>query len=156
MINVLVSACLKGEKCRYDGNDNYIKDIDALMDIVNFIPVCPEVDGGLATPRAPSEIKDGRVIAKDGADVTEFFRKGAEKALQTAKEHNCKVALLKAKSPSCGSGKIYDGSFTRVLIDGNGITAQLLKENGIKVFCETEMCEFVGYIQEMSKEVQKW
>ena len=115
---------------------------------VNLIPVCPEVLGGLSTPRNPAESVDGKVISNVGKDVSEEYTKGAKIALETALRNNCKVALMKAKSPSCGSGKIYDGSFSRTLTDGDGITARLLKENGIKVFNETEIDEFLKCIME--------
>lgn len=148
MITVLVSACLTGVKCKYNGGDNYIKKIELLKDKANLICVCPEVDGGLATPRAPSEIKNGKVISKNGKDVTDAFVKGAQNALEKAQECGCKIALLKGKSPSCGSGKVYDGSFTGVLCDGDGVTARLLKQNDIKVFCETQIDELLRYIEQ--------
>ena len=97
------------------------------------IPICPEVMGGLPTPRVASERFDDKVITKDGRDVTEQFKKGAEECLFLAKKFEVKKALLKMKSPSCGSGKIYDGSFTHTLIDGDGLTAELLKNNGIEI-----------------------
>ena len=148
MNNVLISACLFGEKCRYDGKDNLIEKLDEIKKICNPIPVCPEVLGGLETPRNPSEIVGGKVISNVGKDVTDEYTKGAKIALETALENDCKIALMKAKSPSCGSGKIYDGSFSRTLADGDGITARLLKENGIKVFNETEIYEFLKCIME--------
>ncbi len=148
MVNVLISACLFGEKCRYDGKDNLIGELDLLKDRCNLVPVCPEVCGGLATPRNPSEIIGGRVVMKDGKDVTAEYVRGAEIALNTALENGCKIALMKAKSPSCGSGKIYDGTFSKTLTDGDGITVKLLKENGIKVFNETEITEFIQYFAE--------
>ena len=148
MKNVLISACLFGEKCRYDGKDNLIGKLDEIKEICNLIPVCPEVLGGLSTPRNPAEIVDGNVISNVGKDVSEEYTKGAKFALETALMNNCKVALMKAKSPSCGSGKIYDGSFSRTLTDGDGIAARLLKENGIKVFNETEIDDFLKCISE--------
>jgi uncharacterized protein YbbK (DUF523 family) len=146
MKNVLISACLYGEKCRYDGKDNLISRLDEIKKICNLIPVCPEVSGGLSTPRNPSEIVDGKVVMNDGSDVTAEYRKGAEIALKTALANNCKVALMKAKSPSCGSGKIYDGTFSRTLTDGDGVAVKLLKENGIAVFDETKIDDFLEYI----------
>lgn len=147
MKKLLISACLYGEKCRYDGGDNLIAELDLLRDKCTLIPVCPEVSGGLETPRNPSEIAGGRVVMNDGSDVTAEYTKGAEIALGTALENGCEVALMKAKSPSCGSGKIYDGTFSRTLTDGDGITVRLLKENGIKVFNETQIKELVEYME---------
>ena len=151
MKNVLISACLYGEKCRYDGKDNFLSRLDEIKKICNLIPVCPEVMGGLSTPRNPSEIVGGKVIMNDGTDVTKEYEKGAEITLKTALENGCKVALMKAKSPSCGVGKIYDGTFSRTLVDGDGVTVRLLKENGITVFNETQIDELIEYISEEEK-----
>lgn len=151
MKNVLISACLYGEKCRYDGKDNFLSRLDEIKKICNLIPVCPEVMGGLSTPRNPSEIVGGKVIMNDGTDVTKEYEKGAEITLKTALENGCKVALMKAKSPSCGVGKIYDGSFSRTLVDGDGMTVRLLKENGITVFNEMQINELIEYISEEEK-----
>lgn len=148
MINVLVSACLMGENCKYNGGNNYVKDIELIKTKANLVSVCPEVDGGLSVPRSPSEIRGERVVAKSGEDVTEYFVKGAELALETAKKHSCKIALLKAKSPSCGTGMVYDGSFEGVLCEGDGVTALLLKKNGIKVLNETQIDELLHYIEQ--------
>ena len=146
MKNVLISACLYGEKCRYDGGDNLISRLDEIKKYCNLIPVCPEVAGGLETPRNPSEIIGENVVSNVGKDVTNEYKKGAEIALETALRNSCKIALMKAKSPSCGSGKIYDGTFSRKLTDGDGITVKLLKEHGIKVFDETQIKELLEYI----------
>ena len=151
MKNVLISACLYGQKCRYDGKDNLISELDEIKKICNLIPVCPEVMGGLETPRNPSEIVGEKVVSNVGKDVTNEYRNGAKEALKTALENDCRIALMKAKSPSCGAGKIYDGTFSRKLIDGDGITAKLLKEHGIKVFDETQINEFLEYISEEQK-----
>lgn len=148
-MNVLVSKCLLGCKCRYDGNDNKIKEIDEIRKKypkLNFIGICPEVEGGMVTPRKPCEIKNRKVINKDGKDMTDFFKKGAEISKKKALENNVKVVLLKAKSPSCGKDYIYDGSFSRKLIKGDGITCQVLKECGIIIFSEKEIDEFSSYI----------
>ena len=104
-----------------------------------LIPACPECQGGLSTPRIPSEIKDGRVIRKDGVDVTDAYNKGAQAVLQLAKQENIKIAVLKAKSPACGKGRVYDGTFTRTLTNGNGILTELLIKNNIEVFDESEL-----------------
>lgn len=136
---ILVSACLLGYKCRYDGKSNKNDDVIALGEEYELISICPECFGGLPTPREPAEIKDGRVVNILGEDVTEQFKSGAEQALYIAKECNAPCALLKENSPSCGCGKIYDGSFTKTKIDGNGVTAQLLVDNEIQVFTEAEI-----------------
>ncbi len=146
MTNVLISACLYGEKCRYDGRDNLISELDRIKRNCNLFPVCPEVMGGLTTPRNPSEIVGDKVVMNDGKDVTAEYVKGAKIALRTALENGCEIALLKAKSPSCGVGMIYDGTFSRTLTDGDGITVRLLKKNGIKVFNETEASELIQYL----------
>ena len=136
---VIVSACLLGENCKYSGGNNYNPDVARLADKFELIPVCPEVFGGLDTPRPPSEIVGDRVISKTGDDVTCQYHDGAEKTLYIARENNCPVALLKERSPSCGCSKIYDGTFSGTLVDGNGITAQLLLDNDIAVFCESNI-----------------
>lgn len=137
---VLVSACLAGKSCRYDGNNNLVQDLKALCDEGKAIMVCPEAMGGLPTPRAPAEIietSEGKsVITKTGEDVTHEFELGAKLTLELAKQNHIEYAILKAKSPSCGCGKIYDGSFDMKLKDGNGLTAELLIENGIAVYNE--------------------
>ncbi len=141
-MNILVSACLAGENCKYNGGNNESKKVLKLMDKHTVICVCPEKLGGLSIPRPPAEIKDGRVKTKDGKDVTDEFFKGATEALKTAKKYNAEVAVLKANSPSCGCGKIYDGTFSKNLIDGNGIFAKMLLDENIKVLCEDDDLEF--------------
>ena len=130
---ILVSACLAGINCKYNGGNNYNEKVFNLVKEGKAIPVCPEQLGGLTTPRKPSEIKivDGKryVINKEGIDVTEEFEKGAEEVLALVK----KLDIEKARSPSCGRGKIYSGNFDRNLVDGNGILADLLLKNGIEV-----------------------
>lgn len=133
---ILISACLAGIPCRYDGRDTANQNIIKLLKEGKAIPVCPEQLGGLSTPRIPCEITKNKVINKTGNDLTENFTKGAEIVLDIAKKCNCKTAILKSKSPSCGTGKIYDGTFSGNLINGNGITADLLIANGIEVFTE--------------------
>lgn len=130
---ILVSSCLLGLNCKYDGKNNYTTEIDEFLKDYEVIPICPEIMGGLPTPRVASERRKDRVITKDGRDVTAQYKKGAEECLFLAKKYNVKKALLKMKSPSCGSGKIYDGTFTHTVIDGDGITAELLKNNGIEI-----------------------
>ena len=140
-MQILISACLAGKKCRYDGNAKPNSTAIKLYEAGQALLVCPEVDGGMPTPRLPSEIVKSsngevKVISRKGCDVTSFFQKGAEKTLEKAKSSNIKTALLKAKSPSCGCGKIYDGTFSGRLVPGNGLAADLLLKNGIKVFTE--------------------
>ncbi|HHZ02071.1 MAG TPA: DUF523 domain-containing protein [Tissierellia bacterium] len=132
----LVSACLCGEKVRYDGKTKTVDKIKKLVDEGKALPICPEVEGGLPVPRHPCEIKDERVINTLGEDKTHNFVKGANRTLELCNEYNIKKAILKERSPSCGSNYIYDGTFTNTLIKGQGITARLLKENGIEVISE--------------------
>lgn len=140
MEKIIVSACLLGEACRYDGKSKPCEKVIALAEKYELIPVCPEVAGGLSTPRAPSEMQnDGRFINSEGADVTENYRKGAQSTLHTAIENGCKLAVLKEKSPSCGVHSRYDGTFSRTLIPQSGITASLLRENGITVLSEEDL-----------------
>jgi uncharacterized protein YbbK (DUF523 family) len=135
----LCSACLLGINCKYNAGNNRNDKILELAKKDILIPVCPEQLGGLSTPRTPSEIKSGKVITKDGKDITDAFVKGAEETLKIAKLFGIKEAILQQKSPSCGCGKIYDGSFSGKLIDGDGITTALLKKNKIKVISSEEL-----------------
>lgn len=138
-MKILVSACLLGIECRYNGRGELSKDIEMLLMEHELIPVCPEQLGGLATPRDPAEIQGNKIITKTGIDVTKEYLKGAEQILKLAKLYKCSSAILKERSPSCGCGKIYDGTFSKVLIDGNGVAADLLIKNGIKVAGESEI-----------------
>ena len=135
---ILVSACLLGLPCRYDGKSKPDERVIALKEKYELIPFCPEVYGGLETPRTPSERVGDRVLMKDGRDVTENYRRGADGALCLCKTLDIKKAILKERSPSCGSGKIYDGSFSGTLKDGDGVTAELLLKNGIEVLGESD------------------
>lgn len=137
--NIIISACLLGERCRYDGESKPCNSLEKLKDKYNFIAVCPEVMGGLKTPRNPSEICGDKVMDEYGNDNTAAYLKGAQKTLDIAKQNNCKMAILKAKSPSCGKGEIYDGTFSKKLTHGNGVTAKMLIENGITVLTEDEI-----------------
>ena len=139
--NILVSACLLGQSCRYDGKSKPCERVIALKDTYNLIPICPEVMGGLPTPRTPSEICGELVLMKDGRNVTENYNRGAQKALEIARENACTVAILKEKSPSCGSGLIHNGHFDGGLVAGDGVTAALLKGAGIRVLGESEITE---------------
>lgn len=136
---LLISACLLGEPCRYDGKSKPVTAVERLKDKYEFLPVCPECMGGLTTPREPCEIVGGRVCTADGTDRTAEYTAGAEAVLALAKANGCTMAVLKARSPSCGLGEIYDGSFTKTLVAGNGITAELLIKNGITVFNEDQL-----------------
>lgn len=140
-MNILVSHCFLGEPCRYDGTSRLDRQVIELHRAGhNLIPVCPEVLGGLDVPRAPAEIQpDGRVMTRDGEDVTQAYRAGAERALAIAKENGCTVAVLKARSPSCGCGEIYDGSFTGAVKSGWGVTAGLLAEAGLEIMDEEHL-----------------
>lgn len=135
----LCSACLLGIKCRYDGKSKPNEKVLELAKKEVLIPVCPEQLGGLSTPRIPSEQKDIRVISEKGKDVTENFDLGARQALKIAKIFGCREAILKQKSPSCGCGRIYDGTFSGKVIEGDGVTTKLLKKNGIKVITEEDL-----------------
>lgn len=138
-MTILISACLLGVPCRYDGKAKPCPRAQALAERHTLIPFCPEIYGGLPTPRVPSEIADERVISREGQDVTEQYRKGAEQALAMCRMLGCTAAVLKEKSPSCGCGRIYDGTFSGTLTDGDGITAALLLRNGIPVYGESDI-----------------
>ncbi len=133
----LCSACLLGRKCRYNGSSFENKKIIDLSKREVLLPVCPEELGGLPTPREPSEIMEGKVFSISGKDLTMNFIKGAEETLKIAQRHGIKEAILKQNSPSCGFGQIYDGSFSGKLLHGNGITAELLIANNIKIIPES-------------------
>ncbi len=128
-----------GESVRYDGGHNRVYH-DSFKKL-DMVLCCPEVDGGLTTPRIPSELYHDKVLNKEGKDVTSAFKKGASIALSLVKEHSIKVAILKANSPSCGNEKIYDGSFSKTLKKGKGVTVSLLEEQGVKVFNEHQLEE---------------
>lgn len=138
-MNILVSACLLGVRCRYQGTCVPHPKLLALNKQHTLIPVCPEQLGGLPTPRQPSERKGAACVTRTGEEVTQAFQLGAEQALYLARLLNCQQAILKARSPSCGSGWIYDGSFTGRLTAGDGFTAGLLKQHGIDVLTEEDL-----------------
>ena len=137
MDKLLVSACLLGTPCRYDGRSKADARIQALAEKYELVPVCPEELGGLPTPREPSEQQGGRIVMRSGRDVTAEYRRGAEAALALCLQNGCKAAVLKEKSPSCGCGQVYDGTFSRRLIEGDGVTAELLKAHGVAVYGES-------------------
>lgn len=138
---ILVSACLLGIHCRYDGGNNRNDAVLSLLEDkeICLIPVCPEQLGGLPTPRLPSERLGKQVVNSSGTDVTDAFEKGAEEALKIARLYGCKTAILKERSPSCGCGAVYDGSFTHTLTGRNGCTAELLLNEGICVLGESDL-----------------
>lgn len=141
-MKLLVSACLLGDACRYDGKSKPCEAVLRLRESHTLIPICPEVMGGLSTPRVPSEVqKDGTVRNREGLDVTLQYQTGAREVLQVALNENCEGAILKERSPACGKGRIYDGSFTKTLTEGNGICADLLLQNGISVLGESEISD---------------
>lgn len=157
-MKILVSRCLLGNHCRYDGlsSSNVTNTLlDAGFGIADIIPICPETDGGLSTPRSPSEIQEGtgidvlsgraKVRMKCGTDCTQQFINGANWALRKAQETGTKIALLKSKSPSCGIGQIYDGTFSGVLTAGDGVTVALLKKHGIHVVSEKQITTLFLY-----------
>jgi uncharacterized protein YbbK (DUF523 family) len=160
MPKILMSACLLGHKVRYDGGDclQHHERLKVYFDQGSIITICPEVSGGLATPRLPAEIQGAKtgldvlnqkakVQANNGDDVTPAFLQGAQKALALVKKHNIRVAILKAKSPSCGSGFIYDGTFSKHLIPGSGVTSALLQEEGVLVFDENHIDEALDALE---------
>lgn len=136
---LLVSACLLGVKCRYDGGSRYCEAAAGLLERYDPVAVCPEVLGGLPVPRTPSEIRGARVEAADGTDRTAAFRLGAERAVELARRTGARKALLKANSPSCGSGKIYDGTFSGRVVPGDGLAAAALKAAGVRVWTEEDL-----------------
>ena len=139
MEKILISACLVGDKVKYDGHSNYNEKVKLLLEKYELVPFCPEVEGGLPTPRHPSERVKDRVKMDNGKDVTKNFDKGAELALNICLYLGIKIAILKEGSPSCGSHKIYDGTFSHKLKGGQGVTAELLERKGIKVISEEEI-----------------
>lgn len=132
-MKIAVSACLLGENCKYNGGNNYNAKLKAFLEGHEVIGVCPEVLGGLPTPRLSSEIVDGVVRHKNGTSVDEEFRRGAEASLKIVKDAGAELVILQSRSPSCGVGTIYDGTFSKTLIPGDGVFVKLLKENGIRV-----------------------
>lgn len=140
---VVFSQCLLGVQCRYDGRCAAKQEVCDAASERGWIPICPEILGGLSTPRSPAERVGDKVMSRDGADVTQQYRRGAEQALEIARLYGAKYALLKERSPSCGCGEIYDGTFTGVRVAGDGLTAELFKEHGIQVFGESRLEELI-------------
>ncbi|MGK0272525.1 MAG: hypothetical protein ACI88H_003197 [Cocleimonas sp.] len=157
--NILISACLLGNPVRYDGTDLFIDHplIKKWLDQDRLIAVCPEVEGGMSVPRAPAEITNGdgksvlggksRVIDSEGEDVTNAFIKGALKTLKMALDNECVAAILTEHSPSCGSNRVYDGSFTKTKRDGVGVTTSMLEQNHIPVFNQEQLEDLQQYLE---------
>ena len=141
MEKLLISACFLGNNCKYSGGNNALppETLRKLKETYRLIPVCPETAGGLPIPREPSERLHGGVIGKSGRDVTAEFDKGAETALALARRFGCKAALMKERSPSCGSGTIYDGTFTGKVIPGDGVASEKLRAAGLSLYGESEI-----------------
>ena len=139
-MKLLVSACLLGVRCRYDGGSKPCPQAARLIKEHTLIPVCPEQLGGLPTPRPPAELQGKEVVNRKGEKVTEAYERGAEETLRLCRLFGCEAAVLKARSPSCGCGVIYDGSFSQTLTEGSGVTAQRLMDAGIRVYTE-ETCD---------------
>ena len=140
---LLISACLLGRNCKYNGGSNYTPLVEELKKRFDLVPVCPECLGGLPIPREPSERVGDKVLSRAGADVTAAFQRGAEKALAIARREGVKRAVLKERSPSCGCGSIYDGTFTGAVVPGNGLAAELLLANGVEIFGESRLEELL-------------
>ncbi|NUT81160.1 MULTISPECIES: DUF523 domain-containing protein [Pseudomonas] len=163
MEKVLVSRCLLGHRVRYDGGASGPFDqLQQWLDEGRIVPLCPEVAGGLPTPRAAAEIAGGQgaqvlddqamVITTDGEDVSAQFLSGAYQALERVREHGIRIAVLKANSPSCGNLQTYDGTFSGVKVSGEGVTAALLKRHGVKVFSELELPEAAAALKALSND----
>lgn len=155
MRKILVSMCLfGGEPVRYDGKTK--EECSELFlkwkNEGRLVPVCPEVFGGLPVPRSDAQIQDERVVTRDGKDVTAEYMRGAQEAVRLADEYNVLCAVMKEKSPSCGSSLIYDGTFTGNIIEGEGLAVQLLRKNGVKVFSENQLDEVRVLLEDAEKE----
>lgn len=132
----VVSACLAGEFCRYDGGTNACAAVEELVRRGEAVTACPEGLARLPVPRPPCELREGRVMSRDGRDLTEDFVRGARLAMDIARQHGCTAAILKLRSPSCGIGQIYDGTFSRTLCPGDGLWAHMLREAGLALYSE--------------------
>ena len=142
-MRILVSACLLGVRCRYDGESKMCPAVLDLAKEHELIPVCPEQLGGLPTPRTPAEIQGERVVTRDGRDVTKEYQKGAEEAARLYQLLRCDCAILKARSPSCGCGQVYDGSFSGTLTPGDGTAARTLKRLSVPVATEESIASVI-------------
>ena len=152
-IKVLISACLLGDNVKYSGGNNLTPELVTLLEKykVNIVKICPECFAGLPIPRVPSEILGDKVFSKDGRDITEEFLSGAEKTYQVAKNKEIDFAILKERSPSCGSSYVYDGSFSGKVIEGQGLTAKKLSKENIIIFSEENLEEIEKYLEELNK-----
>ena len=140
---LLISACLLGMNCKYSGGNNYTPLAEALKERFRLVPVCPETMGGLTSPREPAERAGDKVLSRSGEDWTAAFRLGAERALETALAQGITLAVLKERSPSCGCGAVYDGTFTGAVVRGDGVTAELLKAHGLRILGESRIGELL-------------
>lgn len=145
---ILISACLLGVNCRYNGTGGELTQLPELMRHAELVPVCPEILGGLPTPRPPAERVGARVVSCEGGDVSDAYARGARESLRLARLFGAKLALMKERSPSCGAGEIYDGSFSHTRVPGDGVAAALLKENGVEVYGETRVQELIDRLKE--------
>jgi len=136
---ILVSSCLVGLGCRFDGTDKKTDAVLKYLEGKSWMPVCPEQMGGLSTPRQPAEIRRDRIMTKDGVDVTAQFVRGADEVARLARLTGADEAILKSRSPSCGCKKIYDGTFSGTLIDGDGLTTRALKKMNVNVRSEEDL-----------------
>ena len=146
-MKIMVSACLLGENCKYSGGNNRNEKVLSFMAGHEVIPVCPEVMGGLPTPRVPAEIVNGTVISREGVNVDREYRLGAQKALEIAGEKQIDLAILQSRSPSCGVKEIYDGTFTDTKIPGQGLAVEMLRDAGFQVFGEEDIEEAATYLE---------
>lgn len=146
---ILISACLMGVHCRYDGGGKTLPELEALMRLAQLVPICPEIMGGLTTPRTPAERVGERVLMRDSTDVTEAFIRGGCEACRLAKLYGARIAVLKERSPSCGSSKIYDGSFSGRIVHGWGVAAEMLREDGLRVFGESGVEELIEELKQI-------
>lgn len=154
-MKIVVSSCLLGNKCKYNGQDNYQPELAALLKGHKVISVCPEVLGGLPIPRKPCEIVDGILMDQDHISKDKEYRIGAEKAFQIAMDHKAQLAILQSRSPSCGVHHIYDGTFTKKLIAGNGIFAEMLKEANIPCYDMEDMEQIERILKKMENDSKK-
>ena len=140
---LLISACLLGENCKYSGGNNYEPLTEALGERFELVPVCPECLGGLTSPREPAERVGERVLSRTGEDWTAAFYLGAERTLEIARREGISQAVLKERSPSCGCGAVYDGTFTGTVVPGDGVAAELLKRHGVHIRGESQIEELL-------------
>lgn len=144
METIIVSACLLGDNVKYNGGNNYDSRIEKLKEVYDIIPICPETFGGMKRPREPSEIRNGTVISRSGKDVTKYFEEGANQVINIVNFKKIKKALLMDRSPSCGVNEIYNGTFSKRLIKGQGYTTQRLAEMGIRLFTMDQIDELIA------------